>query len=64
MFSHEVNKVNSIVERNYRFFRKLNIPIEIKNSTINQEYQQFDEYLKSTGVERIKAINKYRTLKP
>ena len=51
----EVNKVN-LLWKEITDFSETEYPIEIKNSTLNQEYQQFDEYLKSTGVERIKAI--------
>lgn len=51
----EVNKVN-LLWKEIADFSKTEYPIEIKNSTMNQEYQQFDEYLKSAATERIKAI--------
>jgi carboxyl-terminal processing protease len=51
----EVNKVNQLWKE-ITDFTKIEYPIEIKNSTMNQEYHQFDEYLKSTAIERIKAI--------
>lgn len=51
----EVNKVNQLWEEITDFSKK-EYPIEVVNSTMNEEYQQFDEYLKSSNIEKIKAI--------
>lgn len=51
----EVNKVNQLWKE-IADFSKNEYPINVVNSTMNEEYQQFDEYLKSSNIEKIKAI--------
>lgn len=51
----EVNKVNQLWKEISDISEK-EYPIQVSNSTMNEEYQQFDEYLKSSNVEKIKAI--------
>ncbi len=51
----EVSKVNSLWKE-ITDFSEIEYPIEVSNSSMNEEYQQFDEYLKSSSVEKIKAI--------
>jgi carboxyl-terminal processing protease len=51
----EVNKVN-LLWKEITDLSKTEYPIDVTNSTMNEEYQQFDEYLKSSNIEKIKAI--------
>jgi carboxyl-terminal processing protease len=51
----EVSKVN-MLWKEITDFSEIEYPIQVSNSSMNEEYQQFDEFLKSSSVEKIKAI--------
>ncbi len=51
----EVNKVNTLWS-DIKSKSEIEFPISVERNKIDIEYQQFDEYLKSNNIEKIKAI--------
>jgi carboxyl-terminal processing protease len=51
----EVTKMNSLWKELKDVSLKV-YPIEVKRNSIDIAYQQFDDYLKSSNIEKIKAI--------
>ena len=52
---NEVNKVNALWSE-IKLKSEIEFPIVVQRNKIDIEYQQFDEYLKSNNIEKIKAI--------
>ena len=51
----EVNKLN-ILWKSIKDFSKVEYPLVVERNSVDIEYQQFDDYLRSSNVEKIKAI--------
>lgn len=51
----EVNKVNQLWA-DIKTVSETELPLKVESNKIDTEYQQFDEYLKSSNAEKIKAI--------
>ena len=51
----EVNKINALWS-DIKLKSEIELPMSVERNKIDTEYQQFDEYLKSNNIEKIKAI--------
>lgn len=51
----EVNRINSLW-KDIKVLSEIEYPITVERNSVDVEYQQFDEFLKSSNTEKIKAI--------